>query len=194
MTPKDWTSSLRAQLREQATPRAMAGLGLLLIIITLWGLSEASTSVARLRDSVDELERARRLEMRLLSDQGWLEQAETLNIQLARAQDSFWTGATPGIIAAQLQGAVESAARDSGLTRIRVNVESAPETLGSDAALFEISLTARDTNGQFLALLQELSRTEHQLVITRFNWRRSNGSLDIRLRAPARIAVEGADT
>lgn len=179
----DW----RAQLKEQATPRAMAGLAALIVILAVWGLSELGASVSSLRDNVEELERARRLELSLLNDEGWLDQAGDVQNQLSRTQNSFWTGATNGIVAAQLQGAVERAARNAGLSRVRVNVTGAPEPLGQEASLFEVSITARDSDGQFLAFFQELSRAEHQIVITRFNWRRSNGALDMRLQAPAQI-------
>ena len=177
----------RAQLKQQATPRAMVGLAALVAILAIWGLGELSASVSSLRQTVEELERARRLELSLLSDQGWLDQAGDVQEQLTRTQDGFWTGATNGIIAAQLQGAVERAARNAGLTRVRVNVTGTPEPLGEQASLFEISVNARDSDGQFLAFFQELSRTEHQIVITRFNWRRSNGALDLRLEAPAQL-------
>lgn len=182
----DW----KAQLKEQATPRAMAGLAALVLILALWGLSELSASVTSLRQSVEELERARRLELSLLNDQGWLDQAGDVQAQLTRTQDSFWVGSTNGIVAAQLQGAVERAARNAGLTRVRVNVTGTPEPLGQEASLFEVSITARDSDGQFLAFFQELSRTEHQIVISRCNWRRSNGALDMRLQAPARVAEQ----
>lgn len=180
-------SEWRAQLKQQATPRAMVGLAALVAILAIWGLGELSASVSSLRQNVEELERARRLELSLLSDQGWLDQAGDVQEQLTRTQDDFWTGATNGIIAAQLQGAVERAARNAGLTRVRVNVTGTPEPLGDQASLFEVSVNARDTDGQFLAFFQELSRAEHQVVITRFNWRRSNGALDLRLEAPAQL-------
>ena len=180
-------SEWRAQLKQQATPRAMVGLAALVAILAIWGLGELSASVSSLRQNVEELERARRLELSLLSDQGWLDQAGDVQEQLTRTQDDFWTGATNGIIAAQLQGAVERAARNAGLTRVRVNVTGTPEPLGDQASLFEIAVNARDTDGQFLAFFQELSRAEHQIVITRFNWRRSNGALDLRLEAPAQL-------
>lgn len=178
-------SEWRAQLKQQATPRAMVGLAALVAILAIWGLGELSASVSSLRQNVEELERARRLELSLLNDQGWLDQAGDVQEQLTRTQDGFWTGATNGIIAAQLQGAVERAARNAGLARVRVNVTGTPEPLGNQASLFEISVNARDSDGQFLAFFQELSRAEHQIVITRFNWRRSNGALDLRLEAPA---------
>lgn len=180
-------SEWRAQLKQQATPRALVGLAALVAILAIWGLGELSASVSSLRQNVEELERARRLELSLLSDQGWLDQAGDVQEQLTRTQDDFWTGATNGIIAAQLQGAVERAARNAGLTRVRVNVTGTPEPLGDQASLFEIAVNARDTDGQFLAFFQELSRAEHQIVITRFNWRRSNGALDLRLEAPAQL-------
>ena len=176
----------REQLQEQATPRALAGLVALIAILALWGLGELSASVSSLHQDVDELQRARRLELSLLNDQNWLEQAGDVQAQLEDTQASFWEGATNGIIAAQLQGAIEGAARNAGLSRVRVNVTGTPEPLGQDAVLFEISISARDTNGQFLALFQELSRTENLVVISRFSWSRRNGALDMRVQAPAR--------
>ena len=192
MSKSTLMSDWRAQLKEQATPRAMAGLAALVAILTLWGLGELSASVSSLRQNVEELERARRLELSLLNDQDWMDQAGDVQQLLDRTQGSFWVGTTNGIVAAQLQGAVERAARNAGLSRIRVNVTGTPEPLGEQASLFEISITARDNDGQFLAFFQELSRTEHQIVITRFNWRRSNGALDMRLQAPAQVADQEA--
>lgn len=188
MSSKASFARLRAELKEQATPRAMFGLAALLLIVSLWALGELSASVNRLQQSVEELERAQRLEQSLVNDQGWLDQAGNIQARLAETQDNFWSGSTNGIVAAQLQGAVERAARNAGLSRVRVNVTGTPEPLGDQASLFEISLTARDSNGQFLAFFQELSRADHQIVISRFNWRRPNGALDVRLVAPARIA------
>lgn len=186
-------SSLKAQLREQATPRALAGLGALVLILAIWGLGEMGASVAALRQTVDEMERAKRLELSLLNDQSWLDQAGDVQAQLDRTQSNFWEGATNGIIAAQLQGSIESAARNAGLSRVRVNVTATPEPLGLTASLFEVSVSARDTNGQFLAFYQELSRTENLVVISRFSWRRNTGALDMRILAPARLTDTEAE-
>ncbi|WP_306017366.1 hypothetical protein [Oceanicaulis sp. MMSF_3324] len=184
-------SKLRAELKSQATPRAMVGLAALILIVSIWALGELSASVSNLHQNVEELERARRLEQSLVNDQGWLDQAGDIQARLSQTQDSFWSGSTNGIVAAQLQGAVERAARNAGLSRVRVNVTGTPDALGEQASLFEISLTARDSDGQFLAFFQELGRAEHQIMISRFNWRRPNGALDVRLVAPARIAEAG---
>ena len=186
-------SSLKAQLKEQATPRALAGLGALVLILAIWGLGEMGASVAALRQTVDEMERAKRLELSLLNDQSWLDQAGDVQAQLDRTQSNFWEGATNGIIAAQLQGSIESAARNAGLSRVRVNVTATPEPLGLTASLFEVSVSARDTNGQFLAFYQELSRTENLVVISRFSWRRNTGALDMRILAPARLTDTEAE-
>ena len=188
MSSKASFARLRAELKEQATPRAMLGLAALVLIVSIWALGELNASVNRLHQTVEELQRAKRLEQSLVNDQGWLDQAGNIQARLAETQDNFWSGSTNGIVAAQLQGAVERAARNAGLSRVRVNVTGTPEPLGDQASLFEISLTARDSNGQFLAFFQELSRADHQIVISRFNWRRPNGALDVRLVAPARIA------
>lgn len=192
MKTNAFATRLSEELKTQATPRAMVGLGILVLIVAIWALGALNASVASIRAEVDELERQRRLELSLLSDQSWLEQAGDVQSQLSLTQDSFWVGATDGIIAAQLQGAVETAARNAGLARVRVNVTGSPDPLGEDAILFEISITARDTNGQFLAFFQELARTENLIVISRFNWQRRNGTLDIRLLAPARRSAPEA--
>ena len=193
MISSEHISSLKAQLQEQATPRALAGLAALVVILAIWGLSELSSSVTTLRQNVEELERARRLELSLLNDQAWLDNAGDLQIRLEDTQDRFWSGATNGIVAAQLQGAVERAARNANLMRPRINVSGTPDALGEDAYLFEVSIIAQDTNGQFLAFLQELGRSENLIVVSRFNWRRNNGALDIRLQAPAFVGVQEAD-
>lgn len=182
--------NLRNTLKEQATPRALIGLAALVLILMIWAFGELTAAVSSLKSDAEELQRARRLELSLLSDQGWLEQANALENQLDEIQSDFWAGSTNGIIAAQLQGAVEAAARNANLRNIRVSVESMPNPLGTHARSFEISLTARDERGQFLTLFQELSRSEHQIIITSFNWRRSNGSLTLRLEAPARNTTE----
>jgi len=180
-------ASIRHQLEEQATPRALIGLGILVFILAYLGLTALGDEVVRLRSDVEDLQRNQRLERSLLTDQSWREQAENLQTQLQDRQSRFWSGATPGIVSAQLQGAVETAARNASLRQIRVNVESSPIALGESAVLFEISLISRDTDGQFLSLFQELSRAEHDLVISRFSWRRQNGALELRLQAPAII-------
>lgn len=184
---------LTAQLKEQATPRALVGLGALVLILALWGLSEMGGAVVSLRQSVDEMERAKRLELSLLSDQSWIDHAGDIQAQLDSTQSNFWEGATNGIIAAQLQGSIEGAARNAGLDRVRVNVTATPEPLGQTASLFEVSVSARDTNGQFLAFYQELGRTEDLLVISRFSWRRNTGALDMRILAPARLSSAEAE-
>ena len=179
-------------LKEQATPRALLGLAALVVILMLWVLAELNTSVSSMKTEAEELQRARRLELSLLSNQDWVEQASALETQLSEIQSDFWSGSTNGIIAAQLQGAVEAAARNAGLLNSRVSVEALPDPLGEQASVFEISLSARDSQGQFLTLFQELGRLEHQVVITHFDWRRSNGALTLYLQAPARHESEGA--
>ena len=108
MSAGETFSRWRDELKEQATPRAMLGLAALLLIVSLWALGELSASVNRLQQSVEELERAKRLEQSLVSDQGWLDQAGDLQSRLAETRDKFWSGSTNGIVAAQLQGAVSA--------------------------------------------------------------------------------------
>jgi hypothetical protein len=185
-------SDLQNSLRAQATPRALAGLALLIGIVAIVALSDLNMTVNGLRAGVGELKREQRLEIALLNDQSWIEQADEIEADLARVQESFWRGSTPGIVAARLQGVVESAARDAALEFPRVSVQAEPSDLGANAQLFEIELRARDLNGQFLAVFQNISRAENNLTITGFEWSRLNGQLVLRIEAPALIEAEAS--
>jgi len=190
MTPTQRLTSFIEQLQSQLTPRALLGLVFLAAVVSFLLVTELANNVERLRNSVDDLQRERRLEQSLLNDQTWIEQAVDLQNRLEATHQDFWRGPTSGIIAAQLQGAIENAARNADLRQIRVNVEANPLQLSENTVTFEISLSSRDSNGQFLALFQELSREGKQLIINDFEWRRLNGSLRMRLSAPAIIENE----
>jgi hypothetical protein len=73
---------------------------------------------------------------------------------------------------------------------MRVSIQPDPVPLGENAVVFEISLTARDVDGQFLAFFQEIVRTQGYLVPTAFEWSRLNGQLSIRLDAPAIVGQD----
>lgn len=184
---------LRAELEKQATPRALIGLAALLLILAFVAASELADRASQLRLSVDDLAREQRLEQALLSDPSWMERSDEIQAALETARERFWRGETPGIVAAQLQGAIESAAEEADLDQVRVNVETTPVPLGTHAHMFEIALTARDRNGQFLAFFQELSRAQGQLAMTDFEWGRSNGALRVRLIAPAILSTTSTE-
>lgn len=176
---------LRAQIREQSTPRALAGLAILVLIVAYIVFSDMSSTVSEMKSQVEEMQRERRLQLSLLNDNSWIEQSEDFQARLGAARQDFWTGSTPGIVAAQLQGAVENAAREANLQNVRINVEPNPSPMGNRAFTFEIAVSARDTSGQFLAFFQILSRTDNQLTIEQFEWRRLNGTMRMRILAPA---------
>ncbi|MHA6288829.1 hypothetical protein [Maricaulis sp. CAU 1757] len=185
MTFRNRAETLLASLREQTTPRAMLGLGALLLILALWSLGELGSRVNQTRAEVAELERERNLQVALANDDSWIARADEARDSVDRTRSAFWRGDTAGIIVAQLQGEVEAAARVADLTRPRVTVEPAPTPLAGSSVVFELSLSARDPRGQFLALFQELARNPQLLVPTAFSWSRVNGNLEIRLEAPA---------
>lgn len=185
MTPTAWTYKLVSRLREETTPRTLAGVVALVLILAVVGLSELATKVTTLRQDVYELQRDRSVQAALLADDGWVERSELAERSVVQTRARFWTGATAGIVVAQLQGEVEAAGRRANLQNMRVNVQADPSSLGQHAVVFEISLTARDTQGQFLAFFQEAVRSEGYLIPTSFEWSRLNGNVSIRLEAPA---------
>lgn len=180
----------RARFEQQATPRALIGVALLMILATYFLVDSLAGLVQTQRTENDNLRRELAIQQSLLSDSEWIARAEATRVALEAAQDRFWKGDTPGIVIAEIQGAVETAARNAGLTQPRVTVVPSPEPMSSDAVLFDISVTARDGQGQFLSFFQSLIRSENLLVPKRLHWRQANGALDIRLVAPAIISPE----
>ena len=184
----------RAWLQRQMTGRAVTGLGLLLAVLTIVGLSELASLTGRLDDRVRELRREHQLQTALLSDDGWSQRAAEAASAVEEVESQFWNGSTSGIAAAELQGALEAAARAAQVTRPRVEVQSDPEAFGPQAVVFEAAINAQDGRGQFLFLFQELARADGFLLPTSFRWARRNRQLEIRLQAPAVIGQSNADS
>lgn len=194
MTAASPIARLRDRLRSEATPRALAGLGALGIILAVIVLGDMSRLVSESRDRVADLQRQKVLQEALLSGEDWSGRAEQAEAARREARGRFWRGETNGIVAARLQGAVEAAAREAGIERVRVEVGQSPDPLGSGAVVFEIALSGSDRNGQFLALYQTLSRAEAYLTPSDFSWNRINGRLELTILAPAVVAGREQDT
>ena len=180
---------LIARVREETTPRTIAGMVALTVILAALGLSELSVHVAELRQDVQELRRDRTLQTALMADDGWVERSQLAEEAVTQTRERFWAGSTAGMVAAQLQGDVEAAGRRADFQNMRVTVQAAPSPLGERAVVFEVSLTARDPQGQFLAFFQEIVRSEGYLIPTSFEWSRLSGSVSIRLEAPALVGA-----
>lgn len=190
MMLENQVSNMRNWLRDQLSPRAMIGAGVLVAMLAVILLGEFARAVDALRDEVEDLSREQRIESSLLTDQSWPVRARDLAANAAAAEAQFWRGETSGIVAARLQGAVEQAARDAELEQIRVQVAPRPTALGEKAVVFELALDARDRRGQFLSLFQRLAEADGELVITRFEWSRRSGAMTVRIEAPAIIAAQ----
>lgn len=175
-------------LREQATPRSLIGLGLLAVMLAAVGLSSLVERVEDQRTRTQELERSVAIQRSLADGEQWLETVSVLREQREAVEGRFWRGTTTGIVAAQLQSQIEDAAERAGLDRIRLEVQPLPESLSSDGRVqFEVMLTARDRDGQFLSLFQQLQDLHGTIVPSDFEWRRPNGSVRATLLAPAII-------
>jgi len=177
-------SGLNETLRRQATPRALLGLGVRVASVRFFALDGLGSHTARIASQVDQMQREVRLYEAVLADPDWVDRSVEAREALEEARSGFWQGDTSGIIAAQLQGSVETAARTSGVLQPRVSVLSPPAPLGDEAVLFEISVSARDNRGQFLAFFQEIARGQGTLIPVGFSWNRITGQLEIQLVAP----------
>lgn len=176
-----------AKLKEQATPRALMGIGLLGAILIFLLISNLVTSVASKTEQLEDMRRDLAIQLALSENSEWIARAEATRETLATTEQGFWVGATNGIVAAQLQGVIEESARSSGLIRARVSVQPEPVQLTPRAVLFEIRVVAQDRDGQFLSFMQSLSRSTSILVPSSFEWLRANGRSTVTIFAPAMV-------
>ena len=184
---------LTETLREQATPRSLAGLALLLAILAALGISSLANAVAERQREVSDLARSVAVQRSLAAGQEWLDTAAQLRQRRDGWEARFWRGSTTGIISAQLQSQIENTAEQAGLERIRVDVQPLPDELTDSGRLvFEITLSARDRQGQFLNFFQQLAQMDLIVVPTDFDWVCGNLSVRTTLLAPA--IVSGGDT
>jgi len=187
-------SRLTGYMRNQATPRSLAGLSILVAMLTLVGIGNLIESVANKQTEVADLQRSVAVQRSLSDGQEWVDAVSALRAQLDDVEGRFWRGATSGIVAAQLQNEIEDAARRAGLDRIRIEVQPLTEPLGASAReRFEILVTARDRNGQFLNFFQQLQGLDYLVVPTDFEWQRPNSSVRATLLAPAIIGSSSSE-
>ena len=173
-------------LREQATPRSLIGLAVLLGILAVLGIGSLADAVDRRQQDVGELARSVAVQRSLAAGQEWLNTAAELRERRDTWDARFWRGTTSGIVAAQLQNDIEEVANAAGLDRIRIEVQPLPEELAGDGRLqFEVTMRARDRTGQFLNFFQRLADMETIVVPTDFDWTRGNASVRVTLMAPA---------
>lgn len=183
---RDYSVRLRAQL----TPRVMAGLAALAGLLAFIMFLALEEDVTAKRQLAEQLERELRLQQAIATETGWPERAQEARGNLAILEEQFWHGRTAGIVAARLQGEISEIAMAAGLERVRVEVRPDPQPLGTSALHFEISLTAQDRNGQFLAFMARLAETDSLVIPVRFEWQRANGTVRMSFLAPARLLAE----
>lgn len=191
----DSVRKLGDTLREQATPRALAGIGVLVVLLAVVGLGNLATTVEARQQDIRELDRSLAVQRSLANGQQWLDAASELAGQKSEVEAGFWRGATTGIVSARLQNAIEDAAGQSGLDRVRVEVQARPDVLAPGGRMeFEVTVVGRDRDGQFLNLFQRLEELDGAVVPSDFQWIRGNTLVQLTLRAPAIVeTVEGEE-
>lgn len=189
-------TTLRSTLSQQATPRAMIGLGVLALVLAFSLTAQLADAVERKHQTVSDLERQIAVRRAISQQSDWPERASDAAELIDSVEQRFWVGRTSGLVAAEIQTVLEAAARGAGLGQVRVTVLAEPEPLIGEIVVFEAQLVASDRNGQFLALFDSLSGEGRAIRITRFEWDRPNARIVLTLEAPAILeeAIESSPT
>ena len=174
-----------AAVKEQSTPRALAGLFALSLLLVALGLTALSESIASKQSELESIRRELSLQTNISQDTEWIETAARLEQSFADLESKYWSGATPGIIAAEIQSFLNEAASDAELARVQIIVQAEPDILSDGTLVYSISFRAFDSDGQFLAFFQSLAREQRLIIPTSFEWRRPNRQLIMTLIAPA---------
>lgn len=178
-------ANIRGALSQQATPRALIGLGLLLLIVAFASMTRFAEAVDEKQQTVRSLERQIAVRRSIAQESDWPERSDGAASLINAVESRFWVGETSGLVAAEIQTVLEAAARQAGLQNTRVNVLADPEPLIEPVVVLEAQLVASDRDGQFLALFDRLADEGRAIRITRFEWDRPNARIVLTLEAPA---------
>lgn len=193
MTLTDRLAGLRGALSQQATPRAIIGLGLLVLIVAFTLMTRFAEVVDDKQQTIRALERQISVRRSIAQQSDWPERAAGAAGLIDAVEGRFWVGRTSGLVAAEIQTVLESAARRAGLQNARVTVLADPEPLIEPVVVLEAQLVASDRDGQFLALFDGLADEGRAIRITRFEWDRPNARIVLTLEAPAFLDQAGAN-
>lgn len=184
---------LLSAARDQATPRALAGLALLVIFLAYVIGSSLASELTKRSDRLAELTREIAIRSAIAEENDWPQRAERLEAIRSEMRSGFWRGETEGLIAAQLQTVIEDAIRRAGLGEARVVVPPTPTPLAGDDVLFEINVTGLDRNGDVLGFLRYISEAEALIAPVALEWRRRNARFTVRLIAPGIVDRDDGD-
>ena len=185
----------RAAVALQAlSPRSRYGLVALAGLAGIYGHMELETANRELVSELAQTQRQLSIRQETLGQADWASLAGEARAKSEAAEARFWRAATPGIASAQLQGALEAAAREAGLDEPRVRVLEAgrleKEQVDRDIRLFEAELTARDGGGAFAPLIEAAAGAQGDLRAIRLDWDGLNQRFTLVMRALVLIEAE----
>ena len=132
------------RFRQSLTLRTLYGLIALgcLLGVSLLGRLDAAT--ARAAESRAEMDARVARHGGGIDENLWRERAANAETELAFWRATHWSGQTPGVIAAELQDAINMTARAAGLDVIAVDVDPAPSEIpGGPVLRFSFSTDSR---------------------------------------------------
>jgi hypothetical protein len=175
--------------------RARYGAVALIGLAAIYAQAQLETASRQVLAELAQTQRQLAARQATLGQADWASLAGEAEALSKAAEARFWRAATPGIAAAQLQGALEAAAREAGLDEPRVRViESGRLEAGApdmDIRLFEAELTARDTGGAFAPLIEAAAGAQGDLRAIRLDWDGANRRFTLVLLAPVLIEAGG---
>lgn len=169
--------------------RAQYGLVVLFSLAGLYALLTLDDMNERTGRALDSAQRQLAVRQAALEQRDWGALAEAANRLTQDAEGRFWRAPTVGIAAAQVQGALESAAREAGLrdARVRVMEQGVIERRGpgADMRLFEAEVTARDAGGAFAPFIEAAAGAPGELRAVRLEWDTQRQRFTVSFIAPA---------
>ncbi len=159
-----WVAELRTNRR------AVAGLLVIALLVVGDGLLLLRDASVRLRAAYGrELVRLDRI-AEVGQERDWPQRAAAAAAVRAGLEGRLWTAESDGIARADLQDWVTRMARDVGLSTLEVRIELAtPKSLPPDLRQITATITAQPSEAALIALLEQIERAPHQLVVDRLN-------------------------
>lgn len=174
--------------------RAQYGLVLLASLAGLVAMTNLNDMNAQTSRALDNAQRQLAARQGALEQRDWAALAGEAESLTREAEARFWRAPTPGIAAARVQGALETAAREAGLRDARVRViEAGPierRAPGPETRLFEAEVTAHDRGGAFAPFIEAAAGAPGELRAVRLDWEARTQRFTVSFIAPALMEPE----
>jgi hypothetical protein len=189
--PMALLARLRAELA--ANRRAALGFAAIVGIGAVYGLLGTADGIDARRERYIEMTRHLDRLREVGRDKAWPTRAATSGVLRAALETRLWPGDTDGIVQAGIQDWVTNQARQAGLERVQVTLETTrPKDLPANFRQVSATITALDTEPAVVAFLDRISRDSRLLVVDQLKIEETPvHSMEMRLLAFAVVRADG---